>query len=135
MAPTRITPARAMRLAAELDVDLHCGICHACLSFVSLALDDGNRHRIQGELMRMTPLLWLEGLAEPALTAVRRACDRNVPDAELALADLEERGGRSAFARAIVRRLAAELTERTRISLQLEGRARDRLLRAPPEWN
>ena len=83
----------------------------------------------------MTPVLWAEGLAEPALAAVRRARDRGVPDAHAALADLERNGGRSSVARAIVRHLAEELTRRTRTELQLEALARDRLRLAPPELN
>ncbi len=118
-----------------LDLDLDVGICYACLSFVSFALDRGDPAEIAGELRRMTPDLWGEGLAEPALTAVRRARELGVPDAEAALADLERRGGRSPVARAIVRRLADELRQRTRAAMSLERLARDRLRSAPPELN
>ncbi len=62
----------------------------------------------------MTPQLWVDGLAAPALAAVRRAGNRGVPDAAAALADLERHGGDSAVARAIVRRLAEELSRRAR---------------------
>ena len=57
----------------------------------------------------MTPNLWHEGLAEPALVAMRAALDRNVDGARQALADLERGGGSSATAQAIVLRLAAEM--------------------------
>ena len=130
-----LPPARANALAAKLDIGLDIGICHACLSLVSMALDGGIAPEITGRLCQMTPFLWDEGLAGPVLVAVREACDLGVPDAAAALDDLERRGGRSWIARAIVRRLAAELTRRTRIELRLESIARDRLLLAPPELN
>lgn len=118
-----------------LDLDLNAGICHACLSFVSFALDGGDDREIAGRLRAMTPDLWADGLAEPALAAVRRACELGVPDAQAALADLESRGGRSSAARSIVRRLAEELSRRTRTEMRLEALARERLLTAPPELN
>jgi hypothetical protein len=115
---------RADALVRELDVDLDGGICHACLSFVSLALDNGDPSEIAHWLRRMTPDLWAEGLSERALAAVRFACERGVADAPAALADLERRGDRSSVARAIVRRLAEELSrgahERLR-GLRLNG--------------
>jgi len=116
-----------------LDLDLNAGICHACLSFVSFALDDGDPVEAARQVRRMTPDLWDDGLAEPALAAVRRACEVGAPDAEAALADLERRGGRSSVARSIVRRLAEELSRRARTEMRLEALARDRLRLAPPE--
>jgi hypothetical protein len=98
----------------ELDVDLNGGICHACLSFVSFALDSDDPSKVAHWLRRMTPDLWSDGLSEQGLAAVRRACERGVVDAPAALADLERRGGRSPVARAIVRRLAEELSRRDR---------------------
>ncbi len=83
----------------------------------------------------MTPVLWEDGMAEQAFAAVRRACERGVPDADAAFADLELHGGRSATARSIVRRLAGDLSQRTRTELRLEALARDRLPLARPEWN
>ena len=83
----------------------------------------------------MAPDLWAEGLEEPALAAVRRACKRGVPDAPAALADLERNGGTSPVALAIVRRLAEELSRRTRLELRIEELARGRLPLAPPELN
>ena len=59
------------------------------------------------KLRRITRDLWEDGLAEPALAAVRLAAEQGVPDAPEALADLERNGGTSVTARAIVRRLAA----------------------------
>jgi hypothetical protein len=58
-----------------------------------------------------------------------------MPDADAALADLERAGGRSAVARAIVRRLAAELADRVRTGSRIEAIARPRLRLAPPELN
>jgi hypothetical protein len=83
----------------------------------------------------MTPQLWKDGLAEPALAAARRASDRGVPDARAALVDLERNGGTSSVARSIVRRLAEELSRRTRTELHLEALARERLPPTRPELN
>ena len=131
-----LSERRASALAAALDLDLDAaGVCHACLSFVSLAMDAGDAVAIERELRRMTPDLWEDGLAEPALAAVRRALELGEPDAETALADLEQRGARSAVAREIVRRLAAELSFRVSTRQRVRALARDRLLRAPPELN
>lgn len=126
---------RADALATMLDLDLDAGICHACLSFVSLALDEGDPVQIARQIRRITPDLWADGLAEPALAAVRRAYELGVPGAEAALADLEQRGGRSSVARSIVRRLAEELSRRARTEIPLEKLTRDRLRLAPPELN
>lgn len=102
-------------IASELDLDLDdIGICLACLSFVSMALDRGDQREIRGELNRMTPDLWAEGLALPARLALQRACKQGVPGAEAALADVEKRGGRSLVAQAIVYRLAADLSARAK---------------------
>jgi hypothetical protein len=133
--PERMTKQRADALAKKLDVDLDTGICHACLSVVSFALEEGKPSRITGELRSMTPHLWHDGLAEPALAAVRRACGLGVADDDAALFDLEHRGGSTRIARAIVRRLAAELTRRTRLEMRIEAIARERLGLAPPELN
>ncbi len=110
-------------------------VCLACLSIVAFALDDCDRHEIQGRLMQMTVPLWEEGLAEPALAAVREACDRGLRDAPSALADLERDGGRTPIARAIVLCLARQLRRRARIEAELARLARDRLDRTVPELN
>lgn len=83
----------------------------------------------------MTPDLWHDGLAEPALAAVRRACERGVLHAPAALADLEQNGARSPVARAIVRRLAEDLLRRMRRELYVLAAARERLPRVVPEAN
>ena len=110
-------------------------ICLACLSIVAFALDDCDRHEIQGRLMQMTVPLWEEGLAEPAIAAVREACDRGVRDAPAALADLERNGGRTPIARAIVLCLARQLRRRARVEAQLAKLARERLESTLPELN
>lgn len=135
MTRSTFPPRRADAVAKTLDLDLNVGICHACLSVVSFALDDGNPAKIRGELMHMTPGCGTRASREHALAAVRRACERGVLDADVALADLELKGGRSTTARSIVRRLAADLSRRTKNELRLEALARDRLRLAPPELN
>jgi hypothetical protein len=107
-----LSNVRAAAIATRLELDLHDGICHACLSFVSFAIDRGDEREISRWVRRMTPDLWGDGLDVRALVAVRKARDAGVADAELALVDLERRGHRSVVARAIVRRLARELSER-----------------------
>jgi hypothetical protein len=135
-AAKQLPNARADALAEALDLDVNtAGICHACLCTVSFAIDDGNPHRIRGETVHMTPILWDEGLRGPALDALRQACDADVPDAEQGLAELDEYGARCTVARAIVRRLARDLTRRTRLEMRFETVARPQLERAPPEFN
>src|SRR5687768_3224720 len=102
--------AGADLLAAQLELDLHeIGICQACLSFVSLAIDEGDAEAIRRETNRMTPVLWAEGLARPAQRALERARRGGIPGVEAALADIAARGPRSTIAKAIVRRLATDL--------------------------
>jgi hypothetical protein len=106
---------RAQELAAELDLDVDdIAICHACLSFVAFAVDGGDEADIRRQTNAITPDLWAEGLALPAQLALERARKRGVPDAEEALEDVVERGPRSAIAKAIVRRLGADLMEHSR---------------------
>jgi len=135
MARSRLTPARADRLAELLDVLLDCGICLACLSFVSMAVDGGDPKDVAREARRMTPYLWDEGLAEPALTAARSAVRAGVPGAEVALADLEANGGRSAVARALVRRLAVELSRQVQAEIRFDERMRQGGPARRPELN
>jgi len=85
--------------------------------------------------MQITETLWVEGLDEHALGAVRDACDRGLRDAPAALADLEEDGGRTPIARAIVLCLARQLRRRERVEEHLASVARDRLARTWPELN
>lgn len=88
-----------------LDID-RLPICQACLSFVSMSLDDPKEARHW--CFEMTPAIWDEGLREPALEAVRKSGDAE------ALADLETWGGRSKTARAIVMELARQQDERAK---------------------
>ena len=120
--------------AAALDLDLsRTPICLACLSFVSAPLRQGDEREARSWTRRMTPFIWEEGLAEPALRAVRKARLAGLRQGEECLADLELRGGRSGVARAIVLRLGAELAERERVLFALYERTRPRLALAPPE--
>jgi hypothetical protein len=134
---TRPIPlARARAFAGRLDVDVSTTrICYACLSFVSFSLDDGDEREAKVWARRMTPDLWVEGLEEYALELVRAARNAGVADAGPALADLELYRGRSAVARALVLRLAADLAQRTKTEMQLEAAARPRLDLTPPELN
>lgn len=128
--------ARSIAIVARLDLTLAgTPICLPCLSFVSAGLREEDERDARSWARRMTPTIWDEGLAQPALEAVRRAAEGGVPGADACLADLEERGGRSVVARAIVLRLAAELAEEERRWAELHRRSRERLGAAPPEWN
>ena len=108
-----ITTEDAAELAARLELNVHdIPICLACLSFVSMPLDAGNEREARRATFQVTPDLWAEGLEQPARLALRRARAAGLAGAEQALADVDERGPRSVMARAIVRRLAADLAER-----------------------
>ena len=132
----RLRLGQLAAFAAALDLELaRTPVCYACLSFVSCSLDEGEEHEARVWARRMTPYIWEEGLAEPALRAVRKARLAGVRHGGECLADLELRGGSSVVARAIVLRLAADLNELTRTQLRLEAAARPRLALAPPEWN
>jgi len=127
---------RCAALAAELDLDVDTiGICHACLSFVSVPLADGHEEAARREARRMAPDLWEEGLAEPVLAALERARADGVPGAEGALLDVRARGPRSAVVRAIVLRLAADLAAEMEADVRLVTKARERRPLAPPELN
>src|SRR4051794_26148534 len=109
-----VEPAASMRLAVELGLDVDdLPICLACLSVVTMALDEGDPRAIDAAIERMTPDLWAEGLEQPARTALRRGRERGVPGAEAALLDVNANGARSEVARAIVRVLAEQQSERT----------------------
>jgi hypothetical protein len=71
-----------------------------------MSLDDPKEARHW--TFEMTPILWEEGLREPALEAVQKFGDAD------ALADLEGKGGRSKTARAIVMHLARQQDERAK---------------------
>jgi hypothetical protein len=117
-----VTVAEAEALAEELDLDVDdIGICHACLSFVSMAIDAGNPHKIRGAVQSMTPYLWEEGLALPARMALARADQRGVVNAREGLRDVELNGPRSRTARAIVRRLGADLSAKAKGDLLKMG--------------
>jgi hypothetical protein len=109
---------RAETLASALDLDVDAiGICHACLSFVSFALDDGDEREIRSQTLRMTPILWDEGLSLPLRLALEGACASGVEDAVRALDDIDRFGARTTIARAVVRLLALQLSIRTHAQL------------------
>jgi len=117
-----MTYAEAEALAAELDLDVDdVAICHACLSFVSFALDSGDEHEVAGSIRRIAPDLWAEGLELPVRLALERAGKRGVRNAEEAIGVVDERGARSVVVRAIVRRLAADLSARAKGDLLRMG--------------
>lgn len=100
--------ARAVAQALKLDLD-EVDICLACLSFVSFPLRSGDDHEVRRALASVTPHLWEEGLALPAVAALERARRAGVQHAGAALADITTRGSRSPVVREIVLRLAADL--------------------------
>jgi hypothetical protein len=117
----------AEQLAAALDLDVfEVGICHACLSFVSLPLDAGDEREAARALRAFTPILWEEGLALPLQAALERARRRGVPGAAAAIVDVERCGPGAPIVSAVVRALAADLTRRTREVLERQGIARPR---------
>jgi hypothetical protein len=110
-----MTRAEAVALAAELELDVDdLAICHACLSFVSFALDAGDERKVAGSITRMAPDLWAEGLSQPVRLALERARKLGIANAEEAIAAVAESGPRSPVVRAIVRRLAADLSARAK---------------------
>jgi hypothetical protein len=105
-----ISSIDAAGLAARLEIDVDdVAICHACLSFVSIPLGRGDERGAARAAVRITPDLWEEGLAQPARLALSGR-DDGIPRAEAGLADLAARQGCSVTARAIVRRLSADLS-------------------------
>jgi hypothetical protein len=117
-----VTHREAADLAAELDLDVDdIAICHACLSFVSFALDSGDDHEVACSITRVAPDLWAEGLAQPVRLALERARKRGVVNAQEAIAAVDRNGARSQVVRAIVRRLAAELSVRAKGDLLRMG--------------
>ena len=119
-APLTYADADAVAAALELDVD-DLAICHACLSFVSFAIDSGDDHEVACTITRIAPDLWAEGLAQPVRMALERAGKRGVANAAEAIASIDRNGPRSPVARAIVRRLAAELSARAQGDLLRMG--------------
>jgi imidazolonepropionase-like amidohydrolase len=106
---------RAWELATKLDLDMYeTGICLACLTFVAFPIDSGNEREAQGATVRFTPILWDEGLEEPARRALEQARERGVENATRALADVDVAGARTPIARAIVRVLALQMVAEMR---------------------
>jgi hypothetical protein len=117
-----VTRAAADALAAELDLDVDdLAICHACLSFVSFAIDSGDDREVTLWTRRMAPDLWAEGLEQPVRMALRRARERGLANSEEAVRVVDVKGARSQIVHAIVRRLAAELSARAEGNLLKMG--------------
>jgi len=117
-----MTRAAADALAAELDLDVDdLAICHACLSFVSFAIDSGDDREVTSWTMRIAPDLWAEGLEQPVRMALRRADERGVCNADAAVRAIEDMGPRTEVVYAIVRRLAGELSVRAERNLLKMG--------------
>jgi len=117
-----VTRAAADELAAQLDLDVDdLAICHACLSFVSFAIDSGDDREVTSWTRRIAPDLWAEGLAEPVRMALGRARERRVANAEAAIRSIDEKGPRSPVVYAIVRRLGADLFARAQGNLLRMG--------------
>ena len=127
-----ISVEAATDLAAKLDLDVdEVGICHACLSFVSFPQRDSNERETRRATNEFAPILWDEGLEAPVRAALERARAAGLADADAAAHDIEARGGNSVTVKAIVRRLAADLWERSQGSLLRMG-----FKPWPPaEWN
>ena len=117
-----MTYAQTNALAAALDLDVDdIAICHACLSFVSFAIDSGDDHKVACSITQIAPDLWAEGLAQPVRTALGLARERGVANAEEGIAAVDKSGARSQVARAIIRRLATDLSARAQGDLLRMG--------------
>jgi hypothetical protein len=127
-----IAAEAAAALAAQLELDVdEVGICHACLSVVSFPQRAGDERKTRRATNEFAPILWDEGLEAPVRAALDRAREAGVAGAEVAACDVEARGGRSVTVKAIVRRLAADLWERSQGDLLRMG-----FKPWPPaEWN
>jgi hypothetical protein len=64
-----------VELLDRFDVD-RIGICQLCLLFVSEPLGEGDLRAAKRAARHMAPVLWDEGLAEPALAALRERLER-----------------------------------------------------------
>jgi hypothetical protein len=117
-----VTRAAADALADQLDLDVDdLAICHACLSFVSFAIDSRDDREVTLWTRRIAPDLWAEGLAEPVRMALHRARERGVADVDEAIRLVDEKGPRTQVVWAIVRKLAAELWSRAQGDLLKMG--------------
>ena len=117
-----ISTGTADELAAQLDLDVdEVGICHACLSSVSFPQRAGDERETRRATNEFAPILWDEGLEGPVREALERASTAGVAGADAAMRGVEALGGRSVVVKAIVRRLAADLFDRSQGSLVRMG--------------
>lgn len=99
-----------LQFVRELELDMYeIGICLACLTFVAFPLDLDDEAEARRAINHFSPVLWEEGLALPARLALERTRAKGHPLAEQAIADVERRGGRSRYVKAIVRRLGEDM--------------------------
>lgn len=105
-----LSSKQADRFAARLDVDLD-GVCLLCLSFITSAIHEGDPKEARRWVRRMSPDLWEDGLDQTILEAVGLAVARGEPDAELWLAEVEQRGPKGLLVQAVVARLAQQLAD------------------------
>ena len=118
----RLTRQEVEELAVALDVKLNdVGVCHACLTFVSIPLDRGREQEAAREARRLAPEFWAEGLALPVQAALERARKRSVPGAAAAIEEVAERGPRARIVAAVIRQLAVQQVAEMR-SLRIGGR-------------
>jgi hypothetical protein len=130
----RLSRRRAERLAARLGLDFEAApICLACLTIV--AFGDDSPRAVQGRLVSVTRDLWVEGLREYATETLTAAMLHGDPDAQAALADLEDGGGSSPVARAMVLRLAQQMRRQAGVSHDVIAFARRRFDSAQAELN
>ena len=133
--PARFSQSRADAFAGRLDVGLDSGVCLACVGIVCMAMDGGDPAEIRRELRAMSPDIWMDGLAEPALAAVRAAHGRGDPDAQAALEELNAEAAAARLRRRSCGTSAEKLRRQVHTELRVEELARPRLRRSPPEWN
>jgi hypothetical protein len=102
-------------LARSLEVGLGArGVCTACLGMVAMEIDHGDERGVASTIRMVVPNLWAEGLRGPVEDALHGAKRRGLPFADEALRDFQARGPRSDIFKAVVRRLATQLSEEVR---------------------
>lgn len=112
----RLSRADAQILASQLELDYETvPICFACLTFVSFPLDLGQDRKARRAAVDMAPVLWDEGLADPARATLEEARERGFDRAAEAVDEVGRLGPRSEVVAEIVMRLAAAQVEEMRV--------------------
>jgi hypothetical protein len=113
----RVSKKELEELAHALGLRLNdLSVCQACLTFVSLPLDQGRDQEAAGASRRLAHEFWSEGLALPLQAALERARKRGVAGAAEAIADVEQRGWRARIVPAVIRELAGQQLAEMRAS-------------------